>query len=466
LLAISKKGELAILQTLNSGIFLTHRGTLAQVPLTGGSPRQIAENVMAADWSPDGKTLAIVHDMGPTKRIEFPVGHALYETDGWISQMRISPQGDEIAFADHPTLDDDRGVIAVVDLAGHKKVLSSGWESEQGLSWSPKGNEVWFSATKAGLQRRIYAVDLQGHQRLGFITPGGVTLHDISADGKILMTNDEQRSGMLAMADGATREKDLSWLDWSLPVDLSRDGSTLLFDEQGEEGGATYTVAERDLKGSPPTPLGEGMAGDFSPDGKWAITTVNYSQLELLPTGAGTLRKLDPGTIQQYRHGMHWLPDGKQIVFAGNEAGRQPRCFLQSVDGGKPRPITPEGVIWCMVSPDGQSVAGWRAGQAEGFLYPVAGGTPQPIVGLLPGEGFTWTTDPHVVYAYMEKMAPAKVYRLNIVTGKREFFKEINPTDETGMCNLSHILFSANGKAYVVGYTRSLSELYLVSGVS
>jgi eukaryotic-like serine/threonine-protein kinase len=391
------------------------------------------------------------------------VGHVLYETDGWISHPRISPKGDQVAFLDHTTHDDDRGVVSVVDLAGKKKVLSTGWESEEGLAWAPNGSEVWFSATQAGLQRRIYGVDLSGRQRLVFRALGGVTLQDISPDGRVLLTRDDHRAGVMAMPSGATREKDLSWLDWSLPVDISRDGSTLLFDEQGEGGGPTYTVAERDMRGSPPIPLGEGMAGDFSPDGKWAITTVSYTQLELLPTGAGTIRHLDRDGIQQYRHGIHWMPDGKQILFSGNEAGHGVRCFLQNIDGGKPRPVTPEGVSMCRVSPDGQLIAGLEATGAK--LYPLDGGAPRPVPGLQPGEVFGWTSDPRFVYAYQKKSAPVKVYRVNILNGQRQLFKELNPSDETGLCDMSQVLFSADGRGYVYGYTRLLSELYLVNGL-
>jgi dipeptidyl aminopeptidase/acylaminoacyl peptidase len=442
----------------------TSRGILAQVPLTGGSPRQIAENVEGADWGPDGKTLAIVRDLGGKQRLEYPVGHVLYETNGWISHARISPKGDQVAFLDHTIRADDRGVVSVVDLAGQKKVLSTGWENEEGLAWSPDGSEVWFSATQAGLQRRIYAVDLSGRLRLAFRVPGGVTLQDISPDGRLLLTRDEQRAGVMGMADGAARERDLSWLDWSLPVDISRDGKTVLFDEQGEESGPNYTVAARDIQGSPPIPLGEGMAGDFSPDGKWATTVVSYNQLMLLPTGAGTIKHIDRGDIQQYREGIHWMPDGKQIVFSGNVSGQAVRCFIQNVDGGKPRAITPEGLSMCEVSPDGQWIA---AGDLNGFkLYPLDGGPPRAIAGLLPGEMFTWTADPHFVYAYQgHKMAPAKIYRLNIVNGQRQFFKEISPSDEVGLCGMSKIVFSANGRAYVYGYIRQLSELYLVNGV-
>ena len=465
LLAVSSTGELAVLQSAKTLFMFTFIGTLAQVPITGGSPRQIAENVVGADWSPDGNTLAIVRDMGGQQRLEYPVGHILYQTDGWISHLRISPKGGQIAFLDHITHDDDRGMVSIVDLAGNKKVLSTGWESEEGLAWSRDGSEVWFSAVQAGLQRRIYAVDLAGHQRLVYRAPGGVTLQDISPDGRVLMTHDEQRAGVIGMAAGAAREKDLSWLDWSLPVDISRDGKTVLFDEQGEEGGPTYTAAVRDMQGSPPIPLGEGMAGDFSPDGKWVITTVSYTQVELLPTGAGTIRKLDPGGIQQYRHTLHWMPDGKRILFTGNQPGRPARCFIQDIDGGKPRPITAEGVVGCQISPDGQLIAATDLKESAIRLYPLDGGPPRAIPGLLPGEAFKWTPDPRFAYIYPKMMLPAKIYRLNLANGQRQLFKEINPSDETGICDMSEILFSADGRAYVYGYVRLLSELYLVNGM-
>jgi DNA-binding winged helix-turn-helix (wHTH) protein len=464
LLAISSTGQMAVLQSPRYAFMFTTRGILAQLPLTGGSPRQIAEDVEGADWGPDGKTLAIVRDVRGKQQLEYPLGHILYQTDGWISHARISPKGSQIAFLDHPTRDDDRGVVSVIDLDGKKRVLSTGWESEEGLAWSTDGSEVWFTATEAGLQRRIYAVDLAGRQRLVYRAPGGVILQDIAPDGRVLLTRDEQRAGVMGMAEGAARERDLSWLDWSLPVDISRDGKTVLFDEQGEESGPNYTVAMRDMQGSPPIALGEGMAGDFSPDGKWALTNISYTQLMLLPTGAGTARKLDRGDIQQYLHAIHWMPDGKQIVFSGIAAGQNARCFIQNIDGGKPRPITPEGVSMCEVSPDGQAISG---GDMDGSkLYPFDGGPPRPIPGLVPGEVFHWTADPQYVYAYQaHKMAQLKVYRVNIVNGQRQLFKEISPLDQTGLCGMSKISFSANGRAYIYGYIRQLSELYLLNGL-
>lgn len=465
LLAVSSAGEMAVLQSVEHRFLLTVHGTLGRVPVTGGSPRPIAENIDWADWAPDGTTLAVVRDVAGKQRLEFPVGHVLYETSGWISHPRVSPKGDQIAFLDHPTYPDDRGVVAVVDLAGRRRLLSTEWESEEGLAWSPQGAEVWFSAARAGLERRIYAVDLSGRQRLVFSAPGGVTLHDISSDGRILLTRDEQRTGMMALAPGANKERELSWLDWSFPAALSPDGSTLLFDEQGSEGGSTYTVAMRDMQGAPPIALGQGIAGDFSPDGKWATAIVSNTDLLLLPTGAGTAKRIARGDIQEYWHGSHWLPDGRQIIFAANQPGHAVRCFIQDVMGGLPRPVTPEGVPVCQVSPDGKSIAGGSlTGSAR--LYATDGAELGPIPGLLAGESFAWTPDPQYMFAYRDKQVPVQVYRVNILSGERQLFRQMTPPDLTGVCDVAHVHFSSDGRAYVYSYTRVLSELYLVNSLS
>lgn len=465
LLAVSSSGEMAVLQPTTPQFMTGMVGTMGQVPLTGGTPRQIAEKVEWADWSPDGKNLAVVHDVGGKEQLEFPLGHILYETSGWISHARISPDGRKIAFLDHPTWDDDQGGVSVVDLEGKKTLLSTGWESEEGLAWSPNGKEVWFSATHTGLQRQVYAVDLSGHLRLAFRSLGGVTLEDIAPDGRVLITRDEHRAGIMGEAPEAKKEQDLSWLDWSLPVDISRDGKTLLFDEQGEHSGPNYTVAMRDMTGSPPVALGEGMAGDFSPDGKWVAATVSYHQLLLLPTGAGTLRRIERDDIEQYGHEVHWMPDGKQVLFFGNQAGRAGRCFIQSIDGGKPRPVTPEGVDYCQASPDGTLIAATSMETHLVQLYPVDGGAPRPIPGLDPGESVEWTSDPHFLYVFQHGGASIKVFRLNILTGQRKFFKEIAVPIGPGVCEMNHILFNPDGTAYAYGYIRLLSDLYLVAGL-
>jgi eukaryotic-like serine/threonine-protein kinase len=465
LLAVSSLGEMAVLRPVDNRFLFAAHGTLGQVPLTGGSPRQLAESVDWADWSSDGVTLAAVRNVNGKQRLEFPLGHVLYETAGWVSHPRISPKGDQVAFLDHPIFPDNKGDVSIVDLQGHKRVVSAAWESVLGLAWSADGTEIWFSASHGGPERHIYAVDLSGQQRLIFRAPGGVTLQDIASDGRVLVTRDEQRVGMMALAPGATTEREVSWRDWSVPTDISRDGNTVLFDEQGLQSGPTYTVAVRDTRGSPPIPLGPGMAGHLSPDGKWATAIVSDAHLLLLPTGVGTATQIEQGDIQRYWHGAYWMPDGKEIVFSANRPGHAVQCFAQDVDGGKPRPVTPEGVALCKLSPDGKLITGNGLTDGGGWLYPIDGGQPRPIPGLQPDENFEWSSDPRLLYVYKWKQPPVKVYRLNILTGQREFFREMAPPDVAGLHDIFDVFFSSDGQAYAYGYTRLLSELYLVKGL-
>ncbi|MGH9364642.1 MAG: protein kinase domain-containing protein, partial [Thermoanaerobaculia bacterium] len=360
-LAISGAGEMALSLGQHFAGPFTLSGTLARMGVAGGgAPREILEDVQWADWAPDGGSLAIVRDVEGRNRLEFPIGKVLYETAGWISDPRVSPRGDEVAFLDHPARGDDGGMAAIVDRAGKKKTLSGVFESAQGLAWPPGGGEIWFTAAKTGGNRTLYGASLSGKQRLLTRITGVLTLQDVSRDGRALMTHDSNRQGMLGRAPGEQKERDLSWLDWSQARDISADGRTLLFSESGEGGGAGYSVYVRKTDGSPAVRLGEGRAQALSPDGKWALSIVRLAsepQVVLYPPGTGEMKALprDGLTVQL----AQWLPDGNRILLTAIEAGRGARLYLWDLSGGKPRAFTPEGyrTFARTVSPDGKLVA-------------------------------------------------------------------------------------------------------------
>ena len=56
LMSVSSTGELAILLTAPSDLSDVTTGTLARVPFSGGEPRRVLDDVLAADWSPCGRT--------------------------------------------------------------------------------------------------------------------------------------------------------------------------------------------------------------------------------------------------------------------------------------------------------------------------------------------------------------------------------------------------------------------------
>jgi eukaryotic-like serine/threonine-protein kinase len=475
LMSISSTAEMAVL--LNSkatGAWVT-MGTLARAPLSGGAPREVLEQVQWADWAPDGVSLAVVRDFGGRNRLEFPIGKSLYETGGWLGNPRVSPKGDRIAFADHPQQGDDSGTLAVIDLAGNKKVLSGQWFTIQGVAWSPDGNEVWFTASKSGTDRTLYATTLDGKQRIVARLPGALMLLDIAKDGRVLLIRATWRRELMGVFASDPKQHELSWLDYTYPADLSADGKTLLFDEEGGGGaldyskssGMTYAVYIRKTDGSPAVLLGEGGAVALSPDGKSVIaqTQDSPSQLKLLTTGAGEPRDLTKDNVNHTW--AKWFEDGKRLLFSADEPGKGVRLYVYDLASGKSQAISPEGVNGnaFTISPDSSMVAGIGPDQ-KGYLYPVAGGEPTPIVGLNIGEQpINWTEDGHSLYIYQPGELPAQVYKLDIKTGQRSLWKQLLPSDPAGVENIGPIYITRDAKTCVFGYHRMLADLYLVEGL-
>jgi serine/threonine protein kinase/Tol biopolymer transport system component len=465
-LAISSTGEMALALKARPSEGFLYSGTLARVPLGGGAPRELLENVEFADWSPDGSTLAIAHDVAGRKRLEFPPGKVLYEADGWIGHLRVSPKGDMVAFLDHPQHRDDGGSVATVDLAGKKTVLSSGWDSIQGLAWSPAGDEIWFTATRTGGDRSLYAVDVSGKVRILARVPGELTLLDVGKEGNVLLTRGIDRAGIVGLAPGETKERDLSWLDWSTPGDLSADGKTVLFSEAGEGGGPKYAVYLRKTDGSPAVRLGEGTGVALSPDGKWAVARPNTSPapMYLLPTGVGEAKPLSQDSTNHLR--VRWMADGKRLVFSGNEAGHGLRLYVQSLEEGKSRAISPEGVNSTFVlSPNNELVAAVGPDHKV-YTYPINGGEPRLVPGVLPAEAPTgWSSDGRSLFVFRYGEIPTQVVQVDVATGQRKPWKQLDPADAAGIDTINGVMMTPDAKGYVYGYIRTLCDLYLVEGL-
>ena len=475
LMSISSTAEMAVLLNSKAVGAWVSMGTLARAPLAGGAPREVLENVQWADWSPDGSGFLVVRDYGGMNRLEYPIGKPLYQTGGWIGHPRLSPKGDLIAFADHPLQGDDAGLLTVVDLTGNKKLVSNQWFTIQGVAWAPSGKEVWFTAGRYGTDRTLYAMTLDGKLRIVARLPGALILLDIAKDGRVLLVRADWRRELLGVLANESKQRELSWLDYTYPADLSADGKALLFDEEGGGGaldyskssGLTYAVYIRKTDGSPAVLLGEGGAVALSPDGKWAIsqTQDSPSQFKLLPTGAGEPKEL---TKDNLNHSWaRWLPDGKRLLFTANEPGKGVRFYVYDLASGKSQAISHEGVNGqsFVLSPDSQQIAGIGPDQ-HAALYPVSGGDPHPIAGMNQGEQpINFSPDGNSLYIYQPGELPARVYRLDLKTGQRTLWKELMPSDPAGVENIGPIYMTPDAKTCVFGYHRMLADLYLVEGL-
>jgi eukaryotic-like serine/threonine-protein kinase len=463
LLAVSSKGELAALLDAHYVWYRLFTGTLARMTLGGGAPREIQEGVRQADWAPDGLQLAIIREVAGKDRLEYPIGHVLREVSGSLSDVRFSPKGDRIAFFEHPRKWDDRGSVNTVDLAGNNTVLSDGYWSARGLSWTPDGQEILFSASQSGGSYTVYGVTMAGKRRIAYQPPGGFTIQDVARDGRWLASRLDYHYAAMVHTAGTNGDQDLSWLNTSHARALSQDGHLLLFSETTL--GTNYAVCLRKIDGSPVLRLGEGWPADLSLDGKWVLAVVQSLPPRLLiyPTGAGETRQLERGTIEHYATAQ-WFRDGKRVLISGNEPGKGTRFYVQELDG-TPNPVTPEGTRDGLISADGKLVLA-RGADGKYSIYPIAGGPPdekpRPVPGLNEADVLAqWSTDGKSVLAYRRAEIPYRLERVDLATGTRTLFKELAPADRTGLLSMREIFVTDDLRSYAYTAYYQVSSLFV-----
>jgi len=468
LLSVSATGELAVLTRTRYRNHRTYIGTLARMPLAEASPREVLSDVTAADWSPDGAELAVVRQVEGKSRLEYPIGTVLAETTGYLSDVRVSPKGDLIAFMSHPFRGDDRGPVVVVDRAGTVVAQSREYWGEEGLTWSADGREVLFSASDHGPQYEVRALAKDGAVRNVLTAPTGLIVLDTAPDGKLLVASHNERGAVVALFPGAPAERDVPWLEYSFNPVLSRDGRTLLFADSSELAGHLYSVYLRAADGGAPVRLGEGEAHDLSPDGTSVLALVMASspRLMIYPTGAGEPRDVSAkGLVAYDLHSAHFFRDGRSVAFCGTEAGKASRCYVRDVAGGAARAVTPEGIDQGRVSADGTALVA-RGQNGRYRRYPMDGSPPVPVPGLDNGDAIiTWRSDGRSLLVYRPAEIPIRVDRLDLSTGQRTLLRELAPADRAGVTVIEAVSFSADEKSYAYGFKRSVGSLYAVEGV-
>ena len=319
-------------------------GNLART--TGNSaPKPEIENIQAADFTPDGSALAIVRYVPADFmcQLEYPIGKVLFR-EKLIDDLRFSPNGKYLAFIAHTNPSDDRGTVMILRTTGEKVAASPLYESSQGLAWSVSGDEVWTSSPLESGE--VHALSLSGKTREPLAMPGRLHLRDISSKGQLLVGQGIARRGIVVSSNHGESLRDLSWLDFSYLRDISDDGKMILFEEEGSST-TNYTVYVRDADGSPAVPIGEGYAGSLSRDKKWALAiklTEPNHEIWLLPIGPGEPRRVNPPTLIP----ANILPQVLVRRQASHLLRQRSRtsCLAfgcRTLDGGAPKPISPEG---------------------------------------------------------------------------------------------------------------------------
>ncbi len=479
LLSISATGELAILLLPpgataggpGASFGYMSGGTLARVALAGGVPREVLEDILDADWAPDGQSLAVARWIEGKCRLEFPVGQLLYESAETILSVRVSPDGQRVAFlqalAGHGNLATSF-LVGVVDRTGKHHELSQAWYPT-GMAWSPSGKEVWVSVPDERGATDLRAVTLAGKERLVGRFPGFAGFGDVSRDGRALILDDNGRHFTLFRGPGEMSERNLSWHHDSTVTDLSADGRNLLFSAINFGGGRDHGVYLRRSDGSPAVLLGDGFGYGLSPDGRWVLSfRVGGARLEfvLLPTRAGEPIRIADALPASF-HGASWLPDSRSFVFSGGSPGEAARLYLQGIDGAKPQPITqPDADLRApIVSPDGRRAAALDP-DGEIVLCGLDGTSMRSLAGAEEGEiPIQWSADGRALYVYRPNRLPVRVFELDVASGRRRLWREIPISDPNGLDGNVVVVMTPDGRSYAYSFFRGMAELYLAEGL-
>ena len=463
-LSVSQSGELAMSLNRRTVNGYMRVGSLAVASIDGRGPRTLMESVYWADWKPRTSDLVVVRDVSGRVRLEVLGRKVLYESAGWLGEPRFSRDGRLLAVAEYKRMSDAVGVIVVIDAEGRARTLTSEWVGLLGLAWSPKGDEIFFTA-KGSDGSALRAIDLSGRARVVRRGTGALRLHDISADGRVLLARDDVRLEALGRGHDDPQERLLSWLDWTLPRDLSADGSRLLFTETGEAAGSEPGVYLRNLRTMAVTRLGAGSALALSPDGRRVLANTD-GHLILHSTDSDARTELPtPGFVHNPWGGF--FPDGERIVFAAIEPPRGSRVFVRSLHEPDSTPITPEGYRLSSahsVSPDGRLIAAIGPDERI-YLCSVQGAEQRRLAGSKPGELIAgWHPNGRAVFVFTPWELPITVYQLGL-DGERKVWRTLAPSDQTGTVTVHRVVLSRDGRSYAYTLERQFSDLYTVTGL-
>jgi hypothetical protein len=221
------------------------RGTIARASLTGGAAqgarsrhvrrfcsRWIARSVAAA-----GRRTGAYTRMAARKPSSTPRRNGRLNQ---VSNPRLSPSGTHVAMFGCTS---GACTVRISDQSGRTVAVESAVLRLVGLAWAPGGKEVWFSvAESSGRQCTVFAMDLAGNVRMIFRAPGALTVHDISAEGRLLASFD-QVAHRLELVDSPTAPSTCPGRKG--PAGRRLANGVLLFGEEATVAGPTRRCMRR-----------------------------------------------------------------------------------------------------------------------------------------------------------------------------------------------------------------------------
>jgi DNA-binding beta-propeller fold protein YncE len=455
LLSVSARSELAVLLAPAGELGTVWVGTLARVPLSGGAVRPVLEDVLDADWSPDGRELAVIRWREGEFQLEYPIGTVLLRPCP-PTRLRVSPRGDRVAVLD------DRDGVLVLDRTGAQVRLPVE-RHRQRLAWSPSGDALLVDAGASDASRTLRRVALSGSVTEVCSLAGTLVVQDVGRNGSVLIHHGFERWDVRARLPNAPIEREASVFANSAVAGLSSDGGRILLWHRGE--GPPGFALLRSIVGGPTLRVGEGTPLGLSPDGRFVLLEESdgtASRLALVPTGAGEVTRVVTDGLERFAGA--WHVDETRLGFHAAAPGSSLRSFIVAPPAGAPRAVTPEGTLVVpgelpggdvvAVSSDGTvTVSSPEAGTRRTIPWRLQ---PRPFRVVIRTSG-----DGRFLFV-REGSVPARVARIDLETGAAEDWLQLAPADATGVAHVWSEALTPDGRGYAYTHGFFIQDLFLV----
>jgi hypothetical protein len=364
---------------------------------------------------------------------------------GWLSSVRVSPDGKYVAVCVHGSHHDNEGDVVIVPRdGGAARTIGAGWSTLDGVAWAASGHALWISAARKGGNNSVYAYDLAGRELRHVSSIGRVRIHDARA-GELAVVHTAGRLRCTGKPRAGT-ELDLGLSDVSLVRAIAPDGSAIVTTEFGDVDVARG-VYLRATDATTTHRLGGGAAFDIAGDGRGVLATIGApNALTVYPIDRSPPRALALGDLADVVR-ARWSADG--VIVAATRGGRPHR--LWRVDTRGPTPLTDEGTAPAFaVSPDGLSIA-----HVTGDQLVVDTRT---VPGAFAGDVVCGWASPREVYVRSYR-TPIRVRRIDITTGAAADVAEIMPP-RLGLRGVNAFAIDRAGESYAYSHSQELSRLY------
>jgi Tol biopolymer transport system component len=302
------------------------RGTLYRTPVVGGQPRKVLEDVVGADWSPDGEEVTFVRigskdgrlcSMMGIAKIQSSEERIIAEFDEWaVYGVRWSPDGYRIAACQTWVGNTAENHLILVDPSTgtvERLFPSSTPGPYAGVAWAPHGNSLIISQAASVLgefsgpigQLMQFDLHSKGSRTLFWSTGIGTGPSSFSPAGtdRVVFVEESQRQPLLEMSLSNSTEI------VSLTQGIARDRQPA-----------------------------------YSPDDRWIVFSSNRSgnlDVWTLDRTTGDLRQLTDDLADDWDPAF--MPDGSHIVWSTNRSGNL-EVWMATADGSHARQITRDGV--------------------------------------------------------------------------------------------------------------------------